>query len=145
MDAILASRPSSLGLRDFPHIFMPPGAIPFSRVGFKSGIAPAGTFNLLVGQQILIPVQQVGWLTQIAISLASYGEGQTWSLLQNGVPLRDYTNVPAPIGAPETPVTRHIQLFPQQPVSLSFFNGGAVNLSVAWSMYGWYYPQKVGR
>ena len=39
---LVVSRPSSLGLRDFPHIFMPPGAIPVNRVGQIAGRVEAG-------------------------------------------------------------------------------------------------------
>jgi hypothetical protein len=142
---VALTRASSLGLRDFPHVFPPPGATFFSRVGFQGGILPGQKFSLSIPQQILMPAQQEGWLSQIAVGLASYGNGQNWSLTQNGVPVRDYTAVPVPIGAPETPVIRHIRLFPQQPVSLTFVNpaaAGQPNLSVSWSLYGWYYDPR---
>lgn len=137
-ETLVVSRPSSLGLRDYPHVFMPPKAIPVSRVGFQT-IAAGDSYTLTVGQQILIPVQHLGWIRQIAVSLSAYGGGQVWSLLQAGTPIRDYLNVPASLGAPETPVERHIALFPQQPLSLTFKNGGGGEISVSWSLYGWYY------
>lgn len=143
MDPLVITRPSSLNLRDYPHIFMPPKAIPVNRVGFAM-IAPGATFVLApdLSNQILIPVLQKGWLTQLAVYLGSYGSGQVWSLTQNGIAMRDYTKVPVGIGAPETPVTRQIELFPQQPLALIFFNGSGQPLSASWSMYGWYYPQR---
>lgn len=140
-DPIVISRPSSLGLRDFPHIFIPRNAIEFSRVGFKSGITTGQTFTLNRGQDVLIPVKHRGYLKQIAVGLSAYGNGQVWNLLLNGTAVRDYVSVPAPIGSPETPVDRTISLGSQQRLSLSFTNPFSTALSVTWALYGWYFPE----
>lgn len=143
MESILVSRPSSLSLRDYPHVLPPPKSIPFNRVGFET-IDPGESFDVAPDRQniIKIPVLQKGWISQLAVYLASYGAGQTWSLTENGVAKRDYTNVKVPLGAVETPVIRHIELSPNQAVALTFFNGSGEPLSFGWSMYGWYYPAK---
>lgn len=144
MEPITISRPSSLSLRDYPHVFMPPKATPVNRVGFINAIAPGATAGLQANQanQILIPNLQEGWISQLAVALGTYGSGQTWTILQSGQGMRDYTNIPAPLGAVETPVVRAIALLPNQPLVLTFHNGGATPLSVHWSMYGWYYPAR---
>lgn len=134
------SRPSSLGLRNYPHVYPPPGFTPFNRVGSET-VAVNGSYTLNAGQQILIPTNQKGWITQIAIFLGSYGNGQTWTLFIGGTAVRDYTNVPTPLGAVETPVVRHIELLPGQSVGLSFSNKGTTNLAARWMIYGWYYNQ----
>src|SRR5579883_1460028 len=110
MDPIVLSRAKSLGLADFPHLFMPRNAIEFSRVGFQSGIGTGQTFTLNSGQSILIPVKHRGYLKQIAVQLSASGNGQYWNLLKNGTAIRDYTRVPTSLGAPETPVERTIEL-----------------------------------
>jgi len=151
MDAVktrLVHVPSALGIGDYPHIWQPPKSIPFNRVGSKQNILSGATFGiapLAPGQQnqILIPLGQKGWLTQIGVFLSTFGDGQTWSLTQSGKALRDYTNVTVPLGSLATPLIRSIELFPNQPIVLSFFNGSAsLPLTVGWSMYGWFYPQR---
>lgn len=146
--AIVISRPSSLGLADYPHIFMPRNATTFSRIGPPLGLqVPVNsTFTLAVdlSNQILIPINQEGWITQLAVFLGTYGNGQTWSLTQSGAPMRDYTSIPFPLGALETPAKRHIRLPAGQTVAITFTNPAAAPgpLSIGYSLYGWYYPAR---
>ncbi len=89
-----------------------------------------------------IPVLQEGWITGLGIELSSYGAGTSWSLNIAGKPIRDYSVVTVPIGAPNTPVKRRIKLMPNQPLTLTIVNATANPLAARWSIYGWYYPQR---
>jgi len=135
-----------LGLGDFRHIFMPRNAIPFQRVGPPLGatVALGATFTAAsdLSNQINIPSKCEGWIVQLGVLLGTYGNGQTWSITADGAPIRDYTSVPFPVGALETPVARAIKINAGQVISINFFNpGGAPGpLSFGYSMYGWYYP-----
>lgn len=138
------SRPSSLGLRDYAHVFPPPDAVPFDRGGQIINLAPGATGVITPDAIVDIPVQNIGVISQVAVLLSTYGAtpGPTWSLLQGGSAMRDYTNRRFPLGALETPAIRHIKVLPRQPITIQFVNGGAVALTCAWIMYGWYYPSK---
>lgn len=141
MDRVIAvPRVGALSLRDYPHEFMPPMSDEIFQADLH--IVGAGTtYTFNAGQTIVIPNQKIGWLKEIAVQLSAFGgaTGVSWSLLINGVPLRNYTNIPVPIGALGTPLRRSIKLPPLQPVQLQFKNTGGAPVTAQWSLYGWYY------
>lgn len=137
---VIVPRVSALGLRDYPHEFMPPGSDEIFQAGLQS-VGAGQTYTFGSGQTIIIPNQKIGWLKEIAVQLSAFGgnTGISWSLLVGGVPLRNYTNVPVPVGALGTPLRRNIKLPPLQPVQLQFKNTGGAAVTAQWSLYGWYY------
>jgi hypothetical protein len=124
---------------NYPMLYPPPGAIFVNRVG--SYPVPAGqTVDVLVArsQQIVIPNTYTGWVALAGVALSDYASSN-FSLTVNGIQLRDYAQMTAPIGAPETIQPVYIQLAPQQPFSLVVYNGTANPQAVRWRFFGWYY------
>jgi hypothetical protein len=128
-----------MDIEDYPWEWPPQGFEPFDLNG-SAPINPGSTS--IVFPPYAIPLLQEGWVTGLGIELSSYGAGTYYQLLLGGNPMRDYARVTVPIGAPNTPVKRHIKLRPNQDISLNVVNGGAAILAVRWSIYGWYYPRR---
>jgi hypothetical protein len=125
-------------LYDYPHVWPRPGFIPIGR--FRSvAIAPGATAQLL--ETIQIPTGMDGWIKKIGIELSSYSNGVSYSLLQNGIPIRDYALITVPIGSPDTPTTQFIQLNPNQTVTLVGKNPTVAPVAARWYFYGWYFPR----
>lgn len=128
-----------MDIADYPWEWPPQGFEPFDLNG-STAINPASSSVVFPAYQI--PLLQEGWITMLGIELSSYAAGTFYQLLVASRPLRDYAHVTVPIGAPNTPVKRHIRLRPNQTLELNVHNAGATVLAARWSIYGWYYPKR---
>lgn len=132
-----------MDLRDYPHIWPPPGFEPFDINGSKQVLATAAADAFTA---YTIPLLQEGWITLAGIELSSY-TGAFYQLVLDGKPIRNYEKVTVPLGAPNTPAVLYIKLKPNQAFTLHIDNtgAGAINTVARWRFYGWYYPKDAGR
>lgn len=122
-------------MRDYPHIFPPPGFTTFDRNGL---VTANGT-----GEDVLTKVDvssgQDGWVTQIGLESSDWSQVQ-FSLRLNGQPLQDYTLIQVPLGSCTTPKQVYIKIKANYSFTLVALKIGAANIALRYSIFGWYYP-----
>lgn len=123
---------------NYPHIFPPPGFIPFVRANSITVSANA-TNTVGTGSQVLIPVQMEGWLSLLGVQIGS--STGSWTLQQSGQGMRDFTSINTSLGNVQTPVKVYQKLFPSQQIQLVFSNTGGSAMAASFLMVGWYYPK----
>jgi hypothetical protein len=129
-----------LNFEDYPWIYPPPGFIPVDK---NNALAVADGSNLLEVERIEIPTRMDGWIVLAGINLAQYDDTTAfYRISQGGVPIRDYSKIKVPLGAPETPATLYIRLKPDQPVTLHITNTTGAVLAARWRLFGYYYEQR---
>jgi len=124
----------------YPHLFPPPGFTPIDRNGIFS-------FNGNPGDsQVLETIKEIGqgnegWLRLLGLESADFFT-TFFTILRNGQPMKDYTRLLAPIGSTSTPREAFIYLPGNYTYSLQVtcYNAAAVNVSLRWTLFGWYYP-----
>lgn len=125
---------------DYPWIYPPPGFIPVERC--RSVPVPNGS-NLVEVMRIEIPTRMDGWINLAGIELTVFDDNDAfYRINQAGVPIRDYSKLSAPLGAPNTPAALYLRLFPDQPLTLHVTNNTGQILAARYRVYGWYYPQR---
>lgn len=137
MDTMLAPMNKET-MNQYPHLFPPPGFTPIDRNGIRTynGLAP----------ETLETIKEIGngsegWLRLLGLESADFST-TFFTILKNGQPMKDYTRLEAPIGSTSTPRSAFIYLPGNYTYSLqvSGQGGGAVNVSLRWTLFGWYYP-----
>ena len=127
-------------LKKYPHIFPPPGFVPIDRNGARTETLAAGLSDTLetiseVGSGM------EGWLRLMALVSADFAV-TFFTILENDQPMKNYTHLEATIGDTSTPRECFIKLKPNYTYKLLVTGqgGGAVNVTVRWTLFGWYYP-----
>jgi len=122
-------------MRDYPHIFPPPGFTTFDRNGL---VSLNGS-----GEDILTKVDissgQAGWVTQVGLECADFSL-VNFAFRLNGQPLQDYTLIQVPLGSCTTPKQVYIKINANYSFTLVALKTAAVNTAVRYSIFGWYYP-----
>lgn len=129
-----------MDFENYPMIFPPPGFIRFDRVGNFSipGLTPLSPIPATL---INIPTQFDGYISVCGVTLSDYSAA-TYSFYQGGSPIRDYINLGAPIGAPETCQPIYLKLKPDQDFQMYVINTGAGFVAARWRFFGWYYSRQ---
>lgn len=127
------------GLENYPHLFPPPGFIPFRR-SESITVASGASLSLIANSLVLIPTQMDGWISTLGVDFSDTAAG-SWSLLVNGTGIRDYTGLNSFVGSPQTPTPVYIRLAPSQAVQLAFTNTGTGAMAASYDIFGWYYPR----
>lgn len=122
-------------MREYPHIFPPPGFTTFDRNGLVT-LNGNGEQELT---KIDVSSGQDGWVTQIGLESGDFSQ-VNFSLRLNGQPIQDYTLIQVPLGSCTTPKQVYIKINANYSFTLVALKTAALNVAVRYSVFGWYYP-----
>lgn len=124
-------------IQDYPHLFPPPGFVAIDRNRIRTITGP-GEFTLETISEVAQGME--GWIRWIGLESGDF-TATFFRMLQNGQPMKDYTQIEAPIGSTATPRVCFIKLPGNYTYTLQCVaTAAAVNVSLRWSLFGWYYP-----
>ncbi len=123
-----------MDLLSYSHEWPPPHFMPVDRNG-EVNLVVGPTPNILETIDIG-PAPYTGWIREMGIACSNWANA-TYTILQGGAPLRDYTLKNSPAGSVETPRRTYIKLLPNLPLQLTAVATGPARLR--WVLLGWYF------
>jgi len=129
---------AKLALGEYPYLFPPPGFQQIERIGNYISTGP-GTVILV--DDIIISSSYEGWIRTLGLDAQDFTM-QSFQMLSNNAPLRDYTYINTPVGAVDNPKQVFIYVPPNTRLSLRG-TAAAAAMGFRWSIWGWFY--QIGR
>lgn len=126
-------------MKDYPHLFPPPGFIPVDR-NKSFALVSGGGETLLESIQLTDGYE--GWIRLVGLQASTF-TGFFFTMKDGGQPLRDYTRITVPLGQADSPQPIFIPLKANIAFSLHGANTSGANVALRWRLFGWYY--KAGR